>query len=392
MHQGAARRAPRMLQSGDGLGRFAVRGWSFSGWMMSIWKLRVGAENYYLSQVANGVEDYYTGRGELPGRWLGTAATGLGLGLGDTVDRRRPARGPRRAAAGHRAVTERRPARRCSRAGCPGFDLTFAAPKSVSVLYALGDPLVESEVVAAHDSAVDDGRWRGWSGRPVSCVAGRTTGPRRPARRPTSGPAACPAPGSSPPGSGTAPAAPATRICTPTSWSPTSPAAPTDAGRRSTPRASTGPSTPPAPCSAPPSRHELTEQLGVAWRPAGKGLIEIAGVPAEVLPRSRSDARRSKRRWPPPAAKAPPQPPTPCWPPAPRKAELDPATIAATTWAAEAAAVGFDTAADRRPRSPAATHLPDDDGTLVVPARRTRSPVRSSNVEVRSGEFAGVGW
>jgi hypothetical protein len=76
---------------------------------MSIWKLRVGAENYYLSQVANGVEDYYTGRGEVSGRWLGTAVTGLGLSLGDTVDgddlRGRPRRSPTR----ERAVTERRP-------------------------------------------------------------------------------------------------------------------------------------------------------------------------------------------------------------------------------------------------------------------------------------------
>jgi hypothetical protein len=41
------------------------------------------------------------------------------------------------------------------RVGPRGFDLTFAAPKSVSVLYALGDPLVESACVAAHDRAVD---------------------------------------------------------------------------------------------------------------------------------------------------------------------------------------------------------------------------------------------
>ena len=38
----------------------------------------------------------------------------------------------------------------------PGFDLTFRAPKSVSVLYALGDPdTVTAEVVAAHETAVD---------------------------------------------------------------------------------------------------------------------------------------------------------------------------------------------------------------------------------------------
>src|ERR1700712_5184875 len=38
----------------------------------------------------------------------------------------------------------------------PGFDLTFAVPKSVSVLYALGDTLVVSEVVQAVDAAVDE--------------------------------------------------------------------------------------------------------------------------------------------------------------------------------------------------------------------------------------------
>jgi len=32
-----------------------------------------------LSQVAHGLDDYYTGRGEIPGRWLGNASTGLDL-------------------------------------------------------------------------------------------------------------------------------------------------------------------------------------------------------------------------------------------------------------------------------------------------------------------------
>ena len=38
----------------------------------------------------------------------------------------------------------------------PGFDLTFSAPKSVSVLYALADPLVRGQVVDALDTAVDE--------------------------------------------------------------------------------------------------------------------------------------------------------------------------------------------------------------------------------------------
>ena len=46
---------------------------------MSMWKLRVGAEAYYLAQVASGLDDYYSGQGESIGRWVGNAATALGL-------------------------------------------------------------------------------------------------------------------------------------------------------------------------------------------------------------------------------------------------------------------------------------------------------------------------
>src|SRR5207248_6187959 len=36
----------------------------------------------------------------------------------------------------------------------PGFDLTFSAPKSVSLLFALGQPEVSAVVRDAHDAAV----------------------------------------------------------------------------------------------------------------------------------------------------------------------------------------------------------------------------------------------
>src|SRR3954469_8160680 len=111
--------------------------------MMSIWKLRVGAENYYLSQVASGLEDYYSGRGELPGRWVGAAYSGLGLGMdpvaGDEL---------RAVLAGLQPGTGMSPnggPPRVWKGRVPGFDLTFAVPKSVSVLYALGDPLVVAD-------------------------------------------------------------------------------------------------------------------------------------------------------------------------------------------------------------------------------------------------------
>src|SRR4051795_10935273 len=48
--------------------------------VLSIGKLGQGQANYYLESVAQGIEDYYTGAGEAPGRWLGSAARELGMG------------------------------------------------------------------------------------------------------------------------------------------------------------------------------------------------------------------------------------------------------------------------------------------------------------------------
>jgi 2-phosphosulfolactate phosphatase len=45
----------------------------------TVWKLRVGAEAYYLSQVARGLDEYYTGAGEAPGVWTGGGIGALGL-------------------------------------------------------------------------------------------------------------------------------------------------------------------------------------------------------------------------------------------------------------------------------------------------------------------------
>lgn len=43
-----------------------------------------GDPRYYIDNVAQGKEDYYSGRGESPGRWLGSGATAAGLS--GTVD------------------------------------------------------------------------------------------------------------------------------------------------------------------------------------------------------------------------------------------------------------------------------------------------------------------
>lgn len=113
--------------------------------MLNIGKLAAGRESYYLAQVADGVEDYYLSSGESPGKWLGSGIEALGLaGEVEGDDLRAVLAGASPDGAG--LV---RPGRRT-----PGFDLTFRAPKSVSLLHALGDPEIARDVMAAHDRAV----------------------------------------------------------------------------------------------------------------------------------------------------------------------------------------------------------------------------------------------
>jgi len=52
--------------------------------VLNIGKLSPGATEYYVGEVATSAEDYYSGRGEHPGRWVGSLA--LELGLSGQVD------------------------------------------------------------------------------------------------------------------------------------------------------------------------------------------------------------------------------------------------------------------------------------------------------------------
>ena len=116
--------------------------------MLSIGKLGAGNEHYYLRTVAGGVEDYYLGRGEAPGRWIGAGAEELGL------DGRVDAEPLAAALAGRDPIDGVRLVRTRSDR-IPGFDLTFRAPKSVSVLFGLAEHEIAQEARAAHDVAVD---------------------------------------------------------------------------------------------------------------------------------------------------------------------------------------------------------------------------------------------
>ena len=58
--------------------------------VLNIGKLGPGAGEYYVGEVASSAEDYYAGRGETAGRWVGSLAPELGLiGAVDPEDFRR---------------------------------------------------------------------------------------------------------------------------------------------------------------------------------------------------------------------------------------------------------------------------------------------------------------
>ena len=119
--------------------------------MLSIGKLGAGQERYYLDKVAEGAEDYYSGEGEAEGYWLGDAAARAGpLGKVEPRPARRDA--DRQQPGDGRAAW---PAPRRRPRPVPGFDLTFSAPKSVSLTWALGGHPVAAEVKEAHRAAVE---------------------------------------------------------------------------------------------------------------------------------------------------------------------------------------------------------------------------------------------
>jgi conjugative relaxase-like TrwC/TraI family protein len=104
--------------------------------------------DYYLDAVARSQEEYYTGAGEAPGYWLGRAAGELGLGGMVTED------GLHRVLNGAHPLTGERLGAPPRGVRVAGYDLTFRAPKSVSLLYGLGGSEVAGAVREAHDHAV----------------------------------------------------------------------------------------------------------------------------------------------------------------------------------------------------------------------------------------------
>jgi len=107
------------------------------GLMLVVHRLSAGGHRYYLAAVSlEGGES--PERGEAPGEWWGAGAAERGL----------------TATVGGRELRGLLPRQR---GRIPGFDLTFAAPKSVSVLHGLAPEAVAAAVRRAHDAGVDAG-------------------------------------------------------------------------------------------------------------------------------------------------------------------------------------------------------------------------------------------
>jgi conjugative relaxase-like TrwC/TraI family protein len=112
--------------------------------VLRVSKVRSGGGAYYLDVATGGA-----GTGiEAAGEWMGPGTPALGLSgtvhaydLDAVLAGKDPGTGQVLGAARHRVRVT-------------GFDMTFAAPKSVSLLHALGDPDVSEAVAAGHAGAV----------------------------------------------------------------------------------------------------------------------------------------------------------------------------------------------------------------------------------------------
>src|SRR6266540_4265485 len=139
------------------------------GGVLSIAKLTPGQERYYERSVADGLDDYYAGRGESPGVWVGRGARELELQgvvgegeLGRLIGGQHPRTGEqlRRHYRARQITVERidpftgeRSLEVQKLAPVAGFDLVFSVPKSISLLHALGGEETRRAVQEAHLSA-----------------------------------------------------------------------------------------------------------------------------------------------------------------------------------------------------------------------------------------------
>jgi conjugative relaxase-like TrwC/TraI family protein len=106
---------------------------------------------YYQASVAVGACEYYLGAGEQPGVWVGRGLPDLGLEPDSEVSEQQL---EAIFARGLHPTTGDALGRAWRADAVTGYDLTFSAPKSVSVLWALGGVTAQTQVAQAHRAAV----------------------------------------------------------------------------------------------------------------------------------------------------------------------------------------------------------------------------------------------
>lgn len=124
---------------------------------------KIGTRNvgYWINAVAQGGEDYYSKPGEAPGTWNGRLAGRLGLSGEVDHDDYMAVFAGRNPDSGAQLLEREAPRRWVDAAGSNrkadpvlGYDLRFAAPKSVSLVWAVGDGEAREAVLAAHEKGV----------------------------------------------------------------------------------------------------------------------------------------------------------------------------------------------------------------------------------------------
>jgi conjugative relaxase-like TrwC/TraI family protein len=118
--------------------------------VLRIHVVRQGGHHYYVNDLVPGRAEGTLVAGEEPGVWSGDGSAGLGLrgavepqAFAEVLDGRDPMSG--------RSLRARRGA-----TSVAAYDLTFAAPKSVSLLHLLAPREIATEVGAGHQAAVNE--------------------------------------------------------------------------------------------------------------------------------------------------------------------------------------------------------------------------------------------
>ncbi len=126
---------------------------------------KIGQRNakYWIEAVREGGEDYYTKPGEAPGQWMGELAAELGCAGEVARDEYEALLAGKHPKTGKQLVKRPEPRTYVDATGRKrrlepilGYDVRFSAPKSISLLWAIGSEEIQATILRAHDHAVGE--------------------------------------------------------------------------------------------------------------------------------------------------------------------------------------------------------------------------------------------